>query len=89
MKQQEVGKESPHGTGGGKPLVQPSQARCGFRDGPPQPIKCTEMQVAGLDLLASGQDGSRGRRRAAGCLPELTHYTSVGEGSGQYVQMFL
>lgn len=86
MKQQEVGKqESPHGTGGGKPLVQPSQARCGFRDGPPQPIKCTEMQVAGLDLLASSQDGSRGEggQRAA-CLSSHTTRASGKEVDSMY-----
>lgn len=68
-----MGKQSPHGTGGGKPLVQPSQAQCGFGDGPPQPIKCTEMQAAGLDLLASSQDGCRrgGGQRAA-CLSSHT-----------------
>lgn len=86
MKQQEVGKQSPHGTGaGGKPLVQPSQARCGFGDGPPQPIKCTEMQAAGLDLLASSQDGSRGAGgQQVACLSSHTTRASGKEVDSMY-----
>lgn len=83
--QQEVGKQSPHGTGRGKPLVQPSQARCSCGDSPPQPIKCTEMQVAGLDLLASGQDGSRGEgRQGAACLSLHTTQASGKEVDSMY-----
>lgn len=71
--------------GGGKPLVQPSQARCGFGDGPPQPIKCTEMQAAGLDLLASSQDGSRGGGgQQVACLSSHTTRASGKEVDSMY-----
>ena len=66
-----------------------SQAKPGVASGTvhPNPSSAQRCRWQGLTCwppakMALGE-------KAGSCLPELTHYTSVGEGSGQYVQMFL